>query len=36
LNCQTVTVEGYNRTHVTPSGERVTIWIPAHTERVCQ
>jgi hypothetical protein len=35
-NCQTVTVEGYNRTHITPSGERVTIWIPAHTERVCE
>jgi hypothetical protein len=35
-NCQTVTVEGYNRTHVTPSGERVNMWIPTHTERVCQ
>jgi hypothetical protein len=35
-NCQDVTVEGYYRTHVTASGERVTVWVPAHTERVCR
>jgi hypothetical protein len=35
-NCQTVTVEGHNETRVIPSGQRETIWIPTHEQRICQ
>jgi len=35
-NCQTVTVEAHNETRVLPSGQRETIWVPAHEQRLCQ
>lgn len=34
--CETVTVEGHYETRVMPTGERLTAWIPAHTEQVCR
>ena len=34
--CQTVTVEGHSETRVTPDGQRETVWVPTHAQRVCQ
>ena len=35
-SCQTVTVEGHYETRVRQSGQRETIWVPAHAEQICQ
>ena len=34
--CQTVTVEGHSETRVRPDGQRETLWVPTHAQRVCQ
>lgn len=35
-NCQTVWVEGHYETRVMPNGQRVTVWVPAHSQQICQ
>ena len=35
-SCQTVTVEGHSETIVRQNGQRETVWVPTHAERVCQ
>ena len=35
-NCQTVTVQGHAETIVRQNGQRETVWVPTHVERVCQ
>lgn len=35
-NCQTVTVEAHSETVVRPNGQRVTVWVPAQQQYVCQ
>jgi hypothetical protein len=35
-SCQTVTVEGHYETRVLANGQRVTAWIPAYTQQICQ
>ncbi len=35
-NCQNVWVEGHYETRVMPNGQRVTSWIPAYSQQVCQ
>jgi hypothetical protein len=34
--CETVWVEGHYETRVMANGQRVTSWVPAHTQQVCQ
>jgi hypothetical protein len=36
MNCQTVWVEGHYQTRVMQDGQRVTAWVPAHTQQFCQ
>ncbi|MBI3455691.1 MAG: hypothetical protein HY002_07875, partial [Candidatus Rokubacteria bacterium] len=35
-NCETVWVEGHYETRVMANGQRVTAWVPAHSEQVCR
>ncbi len=35
-NCQAVQVEGHYETRVLQNGQRVTAWIPAYSQQVCQ
>ncbi len=35
-NCQNVWVEGHYETRVMPNGQRLTAWIPAYAQQVCQ
>jgi hypothetical protein len=34
--CETVTVEGHNETRTGQNGQTVTVWVPAHTQQLCQ
>ena len=34
--CQTVTVEGHSEIRVTQAGQRETVWVPTHDQRICQ
>jgi hypothetical protein len=35
-NCQTVWVEGHYETRVMANGQRVTAWVPAYSQQICQ
>jgi hypothetical protein len=35
-NCETVTVQGHYETRTLQNGQRVTAWIPAYSQQICQ